>query len=293
MATSRSQDAFPLVFHAVSWTTESAVKWIFCRTDTDANGSEECSLFVSSVLEGLTSAEQQAPRILAPGTQRDVKNLVSFLRESGSKVWPSDGLPPIVWSKLAIQYWLQHGGCNPVFMTALGDWLRESGDFGLRVSPSPRSKSSEKARRGRVSKWKGAPVSMTSFLLDRQLGGHFGQRQVTLDKHEPKKVASQQVAKANREEALKKMLGVNLYETVRSVIDDAIASGSVSKLSRKKDLKSGRFTYTGMHSELCEAIDQCYGQRTQKYKPSTLGRAIRALVVSRKSWPPGTRGRAG
>ena len=293
MTASREQDAFPLDFGAVSWTTESAVKWIFYRADADAKGGEECSLFVSSVLEGLSSPAQQALESLTPDKQRGAKNLVSFLRERGAEVWASGGLPPIVWSKVAIHYWLQYGGGNLAFMTALSDWLRESGEVGLRVSPRTRSKSSENARKDGGPKWKGAPVSLATFLLDPLVGGHFGQRQVTIDKHEPKRVIPQKVVKVGRDDALRKMLGTNLYDTVKSVIDDAAASGSIPKLSRKKDLKSGRLTYTGMHSELCEAIDQCYGQRTQKYKPSTLERAIRALVVSRKSWPTGTRGRGG
>ncbi len=283
---------FQLDFNASGWSTEDAVRWIFLGELAAAEGGEEWEVSVSSVLAGLESTDQELPERLWPDQQDLVANVVRFMHKLGPSVLGSD-LPPIVWSRLAIQYWLHHGGCHHPFMNAFGDWLNELGHVDVRVANRRKPKSNAGGRSLPTLRGKAAQLSMAAFLLELSPASHFGRRQVKVVNKQATRAMPQKVSVADRDVALKKMLGANLYDTIRSVIDDAISSGSIPKLSRKTDLKSGRFTYSGVHGELCQEICRCYRQETEKYKQSTLDRAIRAFVVSRKSWPAGTRGRAG
>lgn len=275
---------FPLDFNATSWTIEEALRWVFLGSLASGD-SKERERAVAYVLTRLEGEKPDKSVGLSIETKKIVDDVLSFLQQFRQTLSGSGELEPVVWSRLATQYWLEYGGCYRPFMSAMGTWLDDLGDSTVRVAPRRKPRSVDRPGTGSARRRKPKQVAIASFLLDPFPTGHYGGRLVSVTSADKRTETQSPPQAINREERLKKMLGTNLYGSVKQVIEDAIASGSIPKLRAQRDPKTGRFPYTGRHQDLCVAIFGRYEKELKAYAPSSRDRAIRAFVVSRRSWP--------
>lgn len=276
--------SFPLDFNATTWTIEEALRWIFLGS-LAAGHSREWERGVAYAIELLERRKPAKFIELSIETKKIVDDVLSFLQQFRPPLSGLGELAPVVWSRLATQYWLEYGGCYRPFMSAMGNWLDDFGDSTVRVAPRRKPRLGDRPGTGSAPRRKPKQIAIASFLLDPFPASHYGRRLVSLTRVDKCTEIQSTPQAINREERLKKMLGSNVYGSVKGVIEDAIASGSIPKLRAKRDPKTGRFPFTGRHQDLCVAIFGRYEEELKAYAPSTRDRAIRALVVSRRSWP--------
>lgn len=276
--------SFPLDFNARTWTIKEALSWIFLGSLASGD-SEERERCVAYAMARLGRGKPAKSVGLSIETKKIVDDVLSFLQQFRPTLSGLEELPPVVWSRLATQYWLKYGGCYGPFMRAMGDWIDDLGDSTVRVAPRRKPGAASRPGTGSAPRLKPKQIAIASFLLDPFPAGHYGGRLVSVTSVDKRTETQSPPQPINHEERLKKMVGPNLYGSVKRVIEDAVASGSIPKLRAKRDPKTGRFTFTGRHSDLCVAIFGRYKKELEAYAPSTRERAIRAFVVSRRSWP--------
>ena len=271
----KQTQAFPLDFNAKSWTLEEAVCSVFFGS-TPTRRSLEWVRVTKFILAKLANSDVLPNGSPSQPTMKTAISLLRFLRRLSTD-WKSDlELPPVVWSRLAIQYWLLHGGRQELFMKSFVSWLKNSENIVVVMeSVSLGGQTIEGAQIREV----GLPV----FLFDPTNLKRVIQRRVILKAIRRGKSGGGAVTKGG-EDAIEKMLGVGLYRCVKGIVEDAIQSGGISNLSSKRDPKSGRYQFTGRHVDLYKDICRQYKKETEQYSRSTLSRAIRALVAPRRSW---------
>ena len=266
---------FPLDFNAKSWALNKAVPWVFFGS-TPTPHSLEWVKATKSVIGRITGAESAKNVLLPLTTKEKTESLLAFFQRLSSD-WKSDlELPPVVWSRLAIQYWLMHGGRQDLFMKAFLLWLQNSGNVAVQIEPVSLDGQN-------INGVKLIEVELSAFIFDSVNLKRCIKRRVSLkpigSRKSGKVTASKRGAKSIEEK-----VGSGLFQCVKRVIENAIQSRSIANLSSRLDPKSGRYQFTGRHGDLCKDILRQYQKETKPYSESTIERAVRELVASRRSW---------
>ena len=266
---------FPLDFNAVNWTLEEVVRWVFfCSTPTPESLAWRGA--TKYVMAKLADPDVPMKVLLSEPTKTVADSLLRFFRRLSSD-WQSDlELPPVVWSRLAIQYWLTHGGRQDLFMKEFLFWLKNVGNVVVTIEPMSLDGKN-------IGGAKLKEMDLAIFVFDPINLKRAIQRRVVFKAIGLKKSGGATTSKG-KAKSIEAQLGSNLYKLVKSVVEDAIQSGCISNLSSRRDPKSGRYQFTGRHDDLCKDIYCQYRKDTERYSKSTLERAIRALVASRRSW---------
>ncbi len=272
----KQTQVFPLDFNAESWTLEEAVRHVFF-CDYLASASGEGALATEHVLAKLKDAdlpEEGHDDGISFLAKKRAVNLIKFLQPLFSKSQMDCSYSPMVWSRLAIQYWLKNGGCQNRFMNKLVSWLNKTRNSSWLVeSIFPEGKATNG---GRVKEVDAAVYLLGNFDINKTIH------------QKTKKIANGSIAIKSRKkidfDKLKAKFGPNVCECVKSVVEDALQRGNISNLTSRLDPKSGRYQFTGLFPDLLKDICRQYDSEFDQYARSTVGRVLRGLVASRRSW---------
>lgn len=274
MSSKKQEQVFPLDFNAESWTLEEAVRYVFFG-DYPASESGEWAWATEHVLAKLTDAdlpgEDESNSLLA---KKRAIELIKFLHPLVSKWQMGWSYSPMVWSRVAIQYWLKKGGCQKRFLNKLVSWLYTTRrNVWLVESIFPAGKM--------INGGRAKEVDAAIYLL-----GAFDINKAIYQKTEKKTKSS--IAKKSRKkldfDALKAKFGPNACECVKSIVEDAISSGNILNLTSRLDPETGRYQFTGRHPDLLNDVCRQYSEEIDPYARSTVDRVLRGLVASRRSW---------
>lgn len=271
----KQTQVFPLNFNAESWALDEVVCWVFFGS-TPTPDSLEWIKATKSVIGKITGAESAKTVLLPLTTKEKTESLLAFFRRLSSD-WKSNlELPPVVWSRLAIQYWLTHGGRQDLFMKEFLSWLKNASNVVVQIEPvslDGKNISGEKLKE----------VELSAFIFNSVNLKKCIQRRVSLKSIGYGKSGKVAVSKSGAK-SVEEKLGSGLFRCVKWIIEDAIQSRSIANLSSRLDPKSGRYQFTGRHGDLCKDIFRQYQEETKQYSESTIERAVRELVASRRSW---------
>lgn len=266
---------FPLDFNAESWTLEEVVRWVFFG-DTPTPESLDWVRATKYTMAKLAGSDVPMKGLPSSPAKEAADRLLRFFRRLGSDLQSHLELPPVVWSRLATQYWLIHGGRQDLFMKEFLSWLKSVGDIVVAIEPI--SLDGQHIVGAKLKK-----MGLPTFIFDPVNLKRMIQRRVVVQAIGRKNSGRGNTSKG-KVKSIEEQLGSGLYKCVKWIVDDAIQSGAISNLSSRLDPKSGRYQFTGRHGDLCNDIYRQYKEEIKQYRKSTLERAIRALVASRRSW---------
>lgn len=274
MVTGKSQtQAFPLDFNDASWTLDEVIRNVFfdCSLAPKSLGPEKIIEWTLAALSG-----DPLPGISTfHGDMKPVNVLNHFFR-CFRPDWKSDSaLPPIVWSGLAIHYWLKHGTRNEQFLKEFGAWLKTSGNCVVSIKAKVAGKNNANPRVDEID--------LAVFLFANGYLNRLIKKPDAFMAIGHKKSVGATILK-NNEARIKVMLGPGAVACTQQIVEDALQSSSIDNLSSRRDPKSGRYQFTGRHADLCAQIFRVYREETMPYSKKTIERAIRELVATKRSW---------
>ncbi|RKT63096.1 hypothetical protein DFR40_0146 [Azonexus fungiphilus] len=269
---------FPLDFDAQEWTLEAALPWVFFGDFRDKESWTDLTDFAIKFMVG--DVDERSNSIhLKPYT----RELQKHFREHGV-MRRHTAFSPLVWCRLAIQFWLKLGGRQEAFMSAMTKWVRKQNKGGMAFVVY-RCASTGKKRR----------MPMEAFLFGRELPDlmstewEYKQKAVSSPK-----LNGKSLCKGARIDEDK--VGANLLGALRSAVAD-LAKGTRNKSSllRRLDPETGKYRYRGgredLLGEVCLQEDGAKGKWRFKnggggpYATSALLKAVSMVAICRKSWP--------
>jgi hypothetical protein len=271
----KQTQVFPLDFNAESWKLEEVVRCVFFGSTPTPESIDwvKATKYLMAKLVGSGVPKTGQPSL---PTLQVADSLLRFCQGLSSD-WQSDlELPPVVWSRLAIQYWLMHGGRQDIFMKQFLSWLKNMVDAVVAIEPI--SLDGQPIVGAKLKE-----MVLPAFIFYPLNLKHVTQRRVVIKPIGRKKSGGVNPSKG-KVRSIEEQLGSGLYKCVKWIVEDAIQSRCIPKLSPRQDPKSGRYQFTGRHADLCNDILRKYEKETKPYSKSTLERAIRTLVASKRSW---------
>ncbi|QRM20740.1 hypothetical protein GBK02_15835 [Dechloromonas sp. TW-R-39-2] len=271
---------FPLDFNAQEWTVEEALPWVFFGDDSGKGIWKEQAEFNVQFVVG--EADERSNNIhLKTCTRR----LQKYFREHG-EVRRCTAFSPLVWCRLAIQFWLMLGGRQEAFMSAMTDWIKTKNKGGKAFVAYCCATTGKKGR-----------MPMEAFLFGgdelpdlKATEWKYKQKAATLPPH---KVESQR-SKVRTDED---QVGANILVAVKHAVSEVIGKKRGESLYlRGTDKKTGKKRYRGTKYDLLEEICPAgkdsggrwrlaNGNGISLYAESTLMKAISKVAICRKSWP--------
>lgn len=267
--------SFPLNFDAKQWAVEDAVPWIFFWEEANSSFQSISTSVVPYLMnhdvgQSLRSQFGKDRFAAIENLQRHLINLL--FRNSTPK--PKRGFPPIIWCRVALQYWLNNGGGNEIFLAAMTRWA------GNKSKQSPifvfydREGSKKKNR-----------VSLVEFLfvdIDIATGNlkNFRLRRVKQDSPTTK---SSPPIDSNR--STENSIGRNAISFVRELIEKAAGDRTISNLRSRRDPTTQKFRYTGTRSELYDDLCRINDRCATRYRKGVVIKAISLNAKCRKHWP--------
>lgn len=195
--------------------------------------------------------------------------------------------PPIIWCRIATQFWLINGGRQESFMSAMTNWIRKKNKWGTAYVRG-RSQSGGKSSR----------MPLEAFLF----GGSELPDLITTDwaykhrsgTHNQKPKAKSKLA-GNRSD--EDQVGSHLLPAVQNAVQKLSNDPNGRKLFlHKPDPKTGKFRYKGLRDELYDAIYEMSsdisskrqlknGQYQKPYAKGSVKKAISKVAICRRAWP--------
>ena len=275
LGVTKGTNVFPLNFDHSRWTVEEALPWIFFG---DLDEITQQQVFLSAVKYIMNEDDGEAFKTRHPKEFTLAVSLHKFLmshRLQGAIPSRKDFYTPIIWCRLAVQFWLQHGGRQELFISAMTNWFEIKNRSGIAFVFYEINRS-------------GLSIKSKMFL-ERFLFEEIDIKSGDLDGFRLKNIKQKVVLpKSNPSTtpliSINNSIGNNVLAFVRDLIRDAAQDRSIRKLQQKIDPSTQRYRYTGSRQELYKDLCE-YKQSTTRYKPSVVIKAISQVAKCRKYWP--------
>jgi hypothetical protein len=198
-------------------------------------------------------------------------------RPNGSVLSRKSEFSPLVWCRLAVQFWMIYGGRQNAFLSSMTKWIKDKN-----------KKSSAfvfyETNIGEPLVTVKLPLSV--FLLD-----DFDIHNVSAGGYRLKNIkqlpdrSSSVKPKSSPKRSRQSSIGTNAITFVKDLIQKAAKDPTITNLKKKPDPTTQLYRYTGrridLYGELCD-FDQ---ELRTKYKQSVVIKAISLLAKCRKYWP--------
>lgn len=278
---------FLLNFNDSHWSFEDAVPAIFLG-DWEADQRKRLSPDLILVL--LNEGEGRALGAALPKERLEgIAALHDFLINKIFKPsLPSRerSLSPIIWCRIAIQFWLMHGGRQEIFVSAMTRWIKSKHKEGAAYVVY-RSANEERRKK----------IPMEAFLfggvrLPPLLETEWEYKHTRNSQQQPK-----QQNKKGGKRSDKDQVGAHLLSAVKHAVSEVIGKKRGESLYlRSTDKETGKHRYRGTKYDLLEEICPAgkdsggrwrlaNGNGISLYAESTLMKAISKVAICRKSWP--------
>ena len=269
---------FPLNFDAPMWSVEEAVPWIFF------GDSSEHSLWseVTRIAVGYVVGEVD-DRELSKSQSEAYANLQRHIRMLGD-LSRSTSFPPVVWCRLAVQFWLKHGGRQKVFTSAMTRWVIVMNRGGIAFV----SYVSGDNKNGRE-------MPLEAFLLDNIEESELLKNNWSY-RHQSGKSNQQTKTESTGGRSDESQVGSKLLSAVKVAVQKLFDDKRGGKLFlRKPDPATGKFRFIGLREELYEEIHGISpnfrgkrllnnGRYQKGYAKGVVIKAISKVAICRRSW---------
>lgn len=269
---------FPLNFDAPSWSIEEAVPWIFFGDSCEEQSWEQVTKLAIGYVAGEVD-DGRLPRNQSAAfaaIQRHLRMLGVLSRGTG--------FSPLIWCRMAIQFWLEHGGCQQKFISAMTRWVnaKSKGDVAV-------------VRYANDDHPSGQEIPLEIFLFGTiepcSLLNNAWAYQSSSDD-------SSATSKSNspRKRSAESQVGSNLLATVKVAVQNWKNDKQGEKLFlRRPDPVTGKFRFIGTREELYDEIlafspglsgkrQLKNGQKKEPYSKASVTKAISMVAICRRSW---------
>lgn len=269
---------FPLNFDARTWSIEEAVPWIFFGDSSEEQFWEQVTKLavgyvVGEVDDGRLPRNQSAA---FAAIQRHLRMLGVLSRGTG--------FSPLIWCRIAIQFWLEHGGRQQKTISAMTRWVKAKSKGGVAVvrytnddHPNGQEIPLEVFLFGNIE-----PCSLLSNAWDYQSSSD----------------DSSATSKSNspRKRPAESQVGSNLLAAVNVAVQNLKSDKQSERLFlRRADAVTGKFRFIGtrdeLYGEICKISPDISGKRLLKngqekkrYSKASVTKAISMVAICRRSW---------
>lgn len=242
-------------------------------------------MFVRRILNEDTGTKLQAH---SENIHRMAELLRKCLKEifSGLELEPKKAFPPIVWCRIAVQFWLRHGGAQVMFMSEMTKWVRAKNKAGSAYVVY-RTEGHSKSYR----------MPLEAFLFGADELPDLSETHWIYKRKES--LPSEKIRKRRgAAKSAKDQIGSRLLETVRHAVGELKRDSTISSRFKKGIVRdSDKFRFVGLREELYEALcNECEeignkrgsGEVTprKKYSRNSVIKAISAVAICKRSWGP-------
>lgn len=269
---------FPLNFDAPTWCIEEAVPWIFfgdgCEEPTWAQATKlAVGYVVGEVDDGRLRRESSAA----------LATLQKHLRTLGV-LSRSTKFPPLIWCRMAIQFWLEKGGRQQKFITAMTRWVKDKNKGGVAAVSY---KNDDHPSDGEIALevFLFASIDVSALVKNewiyRRVNG---------------KAATKSKANATGKRSAESQVGSNLLAAVKAAVQNLKSGKQGRKLFLRTPAPGNeKFRFIGLREELCKEIYAIStdisgkrllknGQYQKAYSESSVMKAISEVAICRRSW---------
>lgn len=276
--------SFTLSFDAPHWSTEEAVPCIFFG-DLDVADPQ---LVAQEIVKYVVNENEGAALKAQIGNQFQMvvalQMILIRLLPSGATPSRKNGYHPLVWCRLAVQFWLKYGGRQESFLSTMTQWIKANNKGGVAfVSYKCNGISTRRKIPLGAFLFGGAELPdlvQTEWLYKRRSVNHL-----------PKGKSKPRGGRSDENQ-----VGSNLLGAVKNAVAE-LAKNKRGKMLflRTPDPATGKFRYKGLRGELyanvCTISPDISGERQLKnkrkskaYAESAVLKAISKVVICRRSW---------
>lgn len=282
MTTRNRMKSQTLNFDEDDWACERALSEIFLRDLEQRGPGSFCEKIVKYLLN-----EADASSIYGH-THLHLK-MARVLRSYLESVFPEKALargkkhPPIVWCRVATQFWLQFGGRQAEFMSQMTNWLQKKyrGNYPV-VEPLRRADSVRYQ----------VPVDVFLFADELRCPLSSGWQLVSIVARGQRGILRKKDSGRSKEDEV----GRSLFAAVKTAVEDLRTDMRTRKhFVTGLDVKTGKARFRGRRDDLYDLISRHYDEvgvvpgrgkdeSKKRYAKSTVIRAISELAICRRSW---------
>ena len=267
---------FPLNFNANYWSIEEAVPYIFFGDLTpNEKVSEEIVRYVSNEIEETSLIKQWDNEVY----------LIELLQPYLIRLLPEELVmdrkiyyPPVVWCRIAVQFWLEHGSRQQTFIAAMTQWIKsknQSGQVFVFYDVKPDNIG------GRTK----GKMLLEVFLFGAIDIKDAENKNYRLNLAKTKEAVSQVKQPKSSKRSIQNSIGRNALAYVENLVKEAAESRSIRELHRKPDPNTQLYGYTGSRLDLYEALCALHPQCKTRYAKTVVIKAISQVAMCRKYWP--------
>lgn len=269
---------FPLNFDAPSWTIEEAVPWVFFGDSCEEQSWEQ----VTKIAVGYVVGEVDDGRLTRnqfaafAAIQRPLRMLGVLSRGTA--------FSPLIWCRIAIQFWLEHGGRQQKFISAITRWVSTKSKGGVAV-----------VRYTNDDHPNGREIPLEVFLFgtiddSAILKTEWGYRNLSANATTTPKT------KSSGKRSAESQVGSNLLAAVKVAVQNLKNGRRGENLFlRKSDPVTGKLRFIGTREDLYQAISKIStdisgmrqlnnGQQKERYSKASVTKAISMVAICRRSW---------
>ena len=268
----------PLNFDAPSWSIEEAVPWIFFGDSCEEQSWER----VTKLAVGYVVGEVDDGR-LTPNQSAAFAAIQRHLRMLGV-LSRGTAFPPLIWCRIAIQFWLEHGGRQQKFISAMTRWVKAKSKGGVAV-----------VRYTNDDHPDGQEIPLEVFLF-----GTIEACSLLNNAWAYQSSSANAATKPNTQSTGKRpaesQVGSNLLAAVKVAVQKWKNDKQGEKLFlRRPDPVTGKFRFIGTREELYEEVCEISpdisgkrllknGQEKKRYSKASVTKAISVVAICRRTW---------
>lgn len=269
---------FPLNFDASTWCIEEAVPWIFFGDSSEEQSWEQVTKLAVGYVTGEVDdgSLKQNQSVALASIQRHLRMLGVLPRGTG--------FSPLIWCRMAIQFWLEHGGRQQEFISAMTRWVKAKSKGGVAV-----------VRYTNDDHPDGQEIPLEVFLF-----GSIEACSLLSNAWAYQSSSANAATKSNTQSTGKRpaesQVGSNLLAAVKVAVQKWKNDKQGEKLFlRRPDPITGKFRFIGTREDLYDEIlaispdlsgkrQLKNGQKKQPYSKASVTKAISIVAICRRSW---------
>lgn len=275
---SNKEEKFPLNFDAPTWSIEEAVPWIFFGD----RSKEQSWSQVTKLAIGYVAGEVD-DRTVSRSQSASLADLQRHLRVLGV-LSRNTSFTPLIWCRVAIQFWLKNGGRQQKFISAMIHWANAKNKSNV-VAVNYKD----------IDCQNDQEISFEVFLFGKIASSEL-LKVKWVSKSLSSKSATQAKARSTKKRSAESQVGSNLLAAVKVAIQN-LKDGKQSRkmFLRTPDPATGKFRFIGLREELYEAIYAISadisrkrllknGKYKESYSEFSVIKAISKVAICRRSW---------
>ena len=271
---------FPLNFDEPYWAIEDALRWVFL-------GSFDVPVSTLIVKYLVNEDEGRSLKPLVGNGYGYVEKLQKFLIVQlfrGSIPNRMDKFSPLVWCRLAVQFWMEYGGSQSAFTSAMTQWVKYKNRGGVAFI-SYRYNENTKRRKIPLEAFLFGGSELPDLIQTEWLYKYRSDAQL------PKAILKTPSSRSDENQ-----VGTNLLGAVKNAIAELVRGKRGKSFPfRKPDPETGKYRYKGLRGELYDELYQISpefsegqqlkdGRIRKPYAKSAVLKAISKVAICRRSW---------